>query len=627
MDKKSAKEFFRQISTGEVKIDVCDLSSVATEEYKVFTEKLSASDSVIAFGKIAGDIKTAVKIFMATNKNDGIAYEAEIYRFIIDKIISKGLSPNFVPYLGFGVCSLKKLSTVLNDKEFAQYSYRRTYETTQDTVGVLLTGVPEGTVTSLSNFLKKDISDTDISAVFIQICCTLLLMEKFCLVHNDLHKSNILVSEQEEEKVICYNIGKHPVTGDDVFYEVKTRYIAYFFDWDNSYCELVGDNPQLDDWPCLGGGYCNYYSEKRDFYRIFSHIGLTEKRNSVRDFTHGILVHGKSSLYEITFAKFGKNTKYQLTDYELFMLETVGKKYSFNNNKFFRLTAKDFFTVFPTFAKNPIFEGLEYIGFVLVRGEHGFYADFNSPFPITMSKYYPSPAEVLFKTGEWIVENSVLDDMWKDVFEKFLVRKPSEKAEVYVMPEKIGKCKEEEGKSLLENLYEPSVTYLSLREKTPNINVEKLWKYFDERFRGLKKLREYSLLFRISPRTFFSMATLCDVFISQTDDIFHIANCWKVALALQSEKIVDISFLPDAELEPIFLAMRPLGMSFKNIYSETIKTQLISEKTEKILYKDLLALKVYDPDYKTPKTRTPGPPVTTTGALKTQTREKVKKHK
>jgi hypothetical protein len=617
VDRKTAKNFFRQISTGEVKIDVCDLSALSLEKYKVFTKKDSSSESVIAFGKIAGNVKTAVKMFMATRENDGIAYEAEIYRFITEKIINRGLSPNFISYLGFGVCKLSNFSGVFDDYEFAKTqfetkfkkegTYYKTYGKSSDTiVGVLLTKVPTGINMTYEKFKKNlNISDYDKSAVFVQLCCAILLMEKFCLTHNDLYDGNILINESPEEKVICYNIGKHPVSEKTIYYEVKTRYTAYLFDWDRSFCDIVGDNPNLDKHLCIRLAECNQYIEKADFFRFFCDIAIRRRdESSVAEFARGIITKGKSSLYRVTIPELTEEKEEQelfIFDDELARLRKYDKNSVWNSSKtngFYRLTAEEFFTVFPSFLEEKEYQGVEQITLSLIKSSDGYYINFNARIqPRTMSKYYPSVENVLFRRGEWIENEEVLSKLWKNVFGEFLKSEPSKDAKVYVIPEKIGTCKKQ-GKSSLEILYEPSVTYLSLREKSPDINVKKLWKFFRERSETLKQLKEYCEKLNITYTTLFNMATLCDIFITKSTDVSDIKNCWKVALALQREKKFDISNVvtDSEELDHIFLIMRPPGLWFKNIYSEYRRMtspvpvpQNIAEK----LYNGLVSLEAY----------------------------------
>jgi hypothetical protein len=103
--------------------------------------------------------------------------------------------------------------------------------------------------------------------VMFQIVYAIAVMQKYRLIHNDLHAANILVVTYKNKKSRFFEYrGK--------IYNVVTKYIPLLFDWDRAYCEFLGQNRILDGDPCLNWGTCNRFTPKFDLYVLCCTLGF-----------------------------------------------------------------------------------------------------------------------------------------------------------------------------------------------------------------------------------------------------------------------------------------------------------------------------------------------------------------
>lgn len=113
-------------------------------------------------------------------------------------------------------------------------------------------------------FRDKVSEDEFIYMVFFQISIALYTMYLFEMNHNDLHPGNIYIT-QKTPHMIRYKIDDQIYIFNDLGIKVK------IFDFDFSYCYLLGDNSFLDSdmRPCKDYELCNHFVKNRDMLRLF----------------------------------------------------------------------------------------------------------------------------------------------------------------------------------------------------------------------------------------------------------------------------------------------------------------------------------------------------------------------
>ena len=126
MTSEVVRKIIKRIANNEVKFNVCHLSRLGYFlGSKTLKEKNSASPTVIVFGKLIinslkpeNDVDVSLKIFPERNSryHASLLYEVEVYRYVIEEILSKQYSPNFVPYLGFSRCLPTQTSRLLQNR-------------------------------------------------------------------------------------------------------------------------------------------------------------------------------------------------------------------------------------------------------------------------------------------------------------------------------------------------------------------------------------------------------------------------------------------------------------------------------------------------------------------------------
>jgi serine/threonine protein kinase len=282
---------------GQNKIDfnTCDVNDSVYEfsEFKKIS-KNSASNTEVAFGMLAlksiGEgnltIPVSAKVFINEQKGDenylhiqGLRYEATLYKQITEEIIKPNLSPNFSSYLGFACCrELKNINNGTYDNQPNIRSLQMILKGTQGEMGmcVLITErVGNGSYFGYNELLPvytlhdvfNDLNTHDKHCVMFQVLYGLELMQRFGIMHNDLHSRNILVMELPEPVSMGFSIS----TKD---FKIVTKYIPYIFDWDRGYSERIGNNDLVFEYEDVGS--YNRMSERADLYTLLCTLSFPE---------------------------------------------------------------------------------------------------------------------------------------------------------------------------------------------------------------------------------------------------------------------------------------------------------------------------------------------------------------
>ena len=241
-------------------------------------QKNSATPTQIIFGELSNNSPIAVKTYISIPKYNNytgdlykyyiqtlsLEYEAEMYK-LINKIVKKTYSPNFLTFKGVDVCDFDGVSKLLNvdkyelAKKFYLYKILPIDTLLKLNISMIITERPEVSV-SFSKFMENDINITDYKSVIFQIIYSIEVMIRSKIQHNDLHLENILVEVLNKPKNMVFKIG------DNEFYYIKTRYIPKIFDWDSSYSPLIGMNQELEEYKCKYFGVCNKLNNRFDLF-------------------------------------------------------------------------------------------------------------------------------------------------------------------------------------------------------------------------------------------------------------------------------------------------------------------------------------------------------------------------
>jgi hypothetical protein len=245
---------------------------------------------------------------------EGLNYELQVYKNIIQPIIEYKICPNFIKYLGSGIkCSYDNLYRMLDkhiyedkDKTYSDditkkllnrnincikssCSNRKSIDKKINRGFFNLFGFLDNTsqpdksikynfimiqklsltTVSIDDFLvkeKEDISCENILLILFQIAFACYTMSLCKLIHNDLHSGNIMLEELKKEEIFTYII-------NDKKYTFSTKYNIYVYDFDRAYCPRFGKNILLEDHDsCENNGQCNTFIENKDFLKIFCYF-------------------------------------------------------------------------------------------------------------------------------------------------------------------------------------------------------------------------------------------------------------------------------------------------------------------------------------------------------------------
>lgn len=185
----------------------------------------------------------------------GLKYEMEMYEYITKNIIEPRLSPNFMPSLGQTITHI--------DSDILLKDLKKRYGYLPDNyplkTGILLTKVFSNT-DSLRN-LKYTFDQDDLEKIYFQIIYALAILEKFKIVHNDLHNGNIFIQTLEQPVKYAFVINKKR-------YLIDTQYIPIIYDWDYSYCEELSYNRRMEQWFCGTKNMCSEFEAGKDLYTL-----------------------------------------------------------------------------------------------------------------------------------------------------------------------------------------------------------------------------------------------------------------------------------------------------------------------------------------------------------------------
>lgn len=259
-------------------IDVCDInpnsrSIVKLKDSLIIKNKIGISISETLFGELISSynsIPISIKIFPDDNTDInilGLHYEVNVYKKIMSQIISHNYSPNFVGYIASSCCHKNDVIPYISISEI-KYHPNNFFDTHTSYCLLITEQIGNGAYFGYNNILpvrsftsiSKELSDLDFQMVLFQVVYGIELLQRFRIVHNDLHTNNILIMILPEKVRMKFTI-------NNTSYIIYTKYIPYIFDWDWSYCESLGDNPKLNS-PTIHTDIIKGFSEKRDLYTL-----------------------------------------------------------------------------------------------------------------------------------------------------------------------------------------------------------------------------------------------------------------------------------------------------------------------------------------------------------------------
>jgi len=256
----SVQAFLEQLAENKININACDITEESKELF--FRDKkrldsessLNKSEGSMHFANLIsetlkGSIPVALKVFPKARDNNtddvlllGLQYECKVYKYIYENIIKSNYSPNFISYVASACCSNNLCVLITGQAGSGEYF-----------------GLNDMYEVHTLNSIFEDLLEIDRMKVLFQIFYSLELMQRFKIVHYDLHINNIMVVDFEYEIPFEFIIGEDKFT----FY---SRYVPYLFDWDFAYCEPLGDNPRIYDYAYLN--IFNRMSKKADTYTL-----------------------------------------------------------------------------------------------------------------------------------------------------------------------------------------------------------------------------------------------------------------------------------------------------------------------------------------------------------------------
>ena len=369
------KQVINGIVSGKIDLQVCKIDKNRLRDVQMHP-KSSASPSEVIFANLidytsSGDqfkFPISMKIWLDvtgvpcwylkqinydSTDVEGLKYELDVYKNIINKIISSDESPNFIPFIGYGECLLQDIckhigknncKRLMDDLDKYYYLIMKKYPQTR--LCIMMTYRPPDSK-SLNKMLQpnakslekldeignkfqndeenlefdrieklNDVFDQTIrkkindginnkihrlrkkyrkieddfyrqhfskiwntqtgKEILFQIVYSLAVMDKYRLVHHDLHIGNILIRKYKNLFKRVYEInGKK--------YLIQTRYQPYIFDWDLAYSEELGDNMKLSTHEYKKNNIRNKYDNRFDLYVIFCILlftGIGQKYNN-----------------------------------------------------------------------------------------------------------------------------------------------------------------------------------------------------------------------------------------------------------------------------------------------------------------------------------------------------------
>lgn len=369
--------------------------------------KKSASPSEVIFadyiqGKKLPNIPVSIKTFIdlssfrvknpASIKNvEGLKYEVKVYRDIISRIIEGRYSPNFIRFIAYGNCTMSKFLSIFS---YFSKSEKKVIKNSINTYYPEIGGVKDNTplsflitekaggnqqyyeVTTLLDLFKRSlVPKTLILHIMFQVVYSIAVMQKFRLVHNDLHANNVLVV------LYKYPVSRYYKIGEKIFH-IKTNAVPYIFDWDQSYCSTLGPNPLLESTICKDINICNRFSEKSDLYILFCTLGFHDPIS--RKYAN-ILSTTKEKQHKIFISAIATDKLKKIPKYiphkNVYKLSHRELRYVFGK-EYYAFFGKGVTSIFLKYNPEDVY-GVLYSGF--------------SCRPTSFSTDFPTPLEILMK--------------------------------------------------------------------------------------------------------------------------------------------------------------------------------------------------------------------------------------
>jgi serine/threonine protein kinase len=210
-------------------------------------------------------LPVAIKMWSKDSSHaTALEYEAEVYK-VIDQILVKKYSPNFIRFIGYGCCQKENICLLLTERAGNGAMFGRFKD------------FPVRTLHEISLALQPD----ELEKIIFQIVFSLEVLNRFKINHNDLHTNNILVVDFIKPITMVFET--------NVRYLIKTRYVPYIYDWDNSYSFLCGPNPALKNHQFL----FNTNDSRRDLYTVMCYLVGRNKFKPVP----ALVRYGKNKLF------------------------------------------------------------------------------------------------------------------------------------------------------------------------------------------------------------------------------------------------------------------------------------------------------------------------------------------
>ena len=282
------------------------------------------------YGNLQVTGEVVLKIFISNSnipvikESPEIVYESSIYEYIVQSMFAYYINPHFIPYYGRAInCNVDQLVNIIRsnntqineDNIYAAIYYNTIYygfkerKKNRSSVTDLLTKLPDLTSNEMTllidnsdnfgygmiatakangntfkDFFKSNkvtfTNQTDGSSflfpsednmlVIIQIVSALCALEGFECAHNDLHGGNIFVNTKPPTELPF--VYTYTSEGTTYMYKLNTDKNASIYDWDRSYCPLLGDNDKNTDIRCNIGMNCNEFIPGRDILKILTYI-------------------------------------------------------------------------------------------------------------------------------------------------------------------------------------------------------------------------------------------------------------------------------------------------------------------------------------------------------------------
>ena len=227
------------------------------------------------------DIKDILDKCADKRKYEGLDYEKNLYEFITKNIILKGLSNAFIPFIASGSCLVsdiydkiavsKKLNITQKHALLQKLKFFQFFPELK--LNLIATGsFSSSKLMDLYDFLQDDkikFSTSDIASIILQVLQALFVMEKFKIMHNDLHLGNIFLEMLDEPRKISIPLS------DKARIEFPSKYVVKIFDWDRAWCKKLGPNPMLETESYLSVDVTQKFRQNQDYYQFI--CGLKEK--------------------------------------------------------------------------------------------------------------------------------------------------------------------------------------------------------------------------------------------------------------------------------------------------------------------------------------------------------------